>query len=203
MSRFSTGLTIALAILGTTSVLAQQPAQPARQPAQQPSTQPAARPAAGAAASVTAIATVEAIDMKTREVTLKKENGELVTIHVGEEARNLGQVEKGDRVTVTYEVGLVVALGPPGSEPVRVEDTQASRTPAGAKPGGVIRQTTAVTATIVGIDMKTRTVTLKGPRQTIDLAVADDVDLSKAKVGDQVGAVYQEAFGLLVEPAPK
>ena len=61
----------------------------------------------------------------------------------------------------------------------------------------------AVTATIVGIDSKARTVTLKGPRQTVELAVADDIDLSKAKVGDQVGAVYQEAFGLLVEPAPK
>jgi Cu/Ag efflux protein CusF len=208
MSRLSTGFTIALAMLGSSAVLAQQPAQqrsqqpPAQQ--QQPSAQSStARPAAGAVASATVIATVEAIDMKTREVTLKKEDGSVTTIHVGEEARNLGQVEKGDRVTVSYEVGMVVALGPPGAQPVRVEDTQAARTPAGAKPGGVVRQTIAVTATIVGIDTKARTVTLKGPRQTVELAVADDVDLSKAKVGDQVGAVYQEAFGLLVEPAPK
>ena len=209
MSRLSTSLTIALAMLGSSAALAQQPAQQPRQ--QQPSAQPAqpstqsaaARPAVGASASATAMATVEAIDMKTREVTLKKEDGSLTTIRVGEEARNLAQVEKGDRVIVTYEVGMVVALGPPGSEPVRVEDTQAARTPAGAKPGGVMRQTIAVTATIVGIDTKARTVTLKGPKQTVELAVGDDVDLTKAKVGDQVGAVYQEAFGLLVEPAPK
>jgi Cu/Ag efflux protein CusF len=210
MSRLSTGLTIALTMLGSSAVLAQQPAQPRPQQSTQPSAQPAqpsapsaARPAVGAVASASAMATVEAINMTTREVTLKKEDGSTTTIKVGEEARNLAQVEKGDRVIVTYEVGMVVALGPPGSAPVRVEDTQAARTPAGAKPGGVIRQTTAVTATIVGIDTKARTVTLKGPKQTVELAVADDIDLTKAKVGDQVGAVYQEALGILVEPAPK
>jgi Cu/Ag efflux protein CusF len=208
MSRLSTGLTVALAVLGSSALLAQQPAQqrPQQPAAQQP--QPSAqssgaRPAAGAVVSATAMATVEAVDMKTREVTLKKEDGSMATIHVGEEARNLAQVQKGDRVIVTYEVGMVVALGPPGSEPVRVEDTQAARTPVGAKPGGVVRQTIAVTATIVAIDPKARTVTLKGPRQTVELAVADDIDLTKAKVGDQVGAVYQEAFGLVVQPAPK
>lgn len=185
MSRLCFGLTIALATLASVPAFAQQSARPAR----------------AAVASATAMATVEAIDMSTRMVTLKKEDGSTTTIHVGEEARNLGQVKKGDVVVVTYEVGMVVALGPPGSDPIRVENTQASRTPEGAKPGGVIRQTIAVTATVVGIDHQARTVTLKGPRQTVELAVADDIDLTKAKVGDQVGAVYQEAFGLFVEAA--
>ncbi len=158
--------------------------------------------AVGAGASATVIATVQAIDIATRQVTLREETGEVTTITVGEEARNLAQVKVGDRVTATYDVGLVVALGPPGSEPVRVEDTQAARAPLGAKPGGVVQQTVAVSATVMGVDMKTRTVTLRGPRRTIDLPVADDIDLTKVKVGDQVGAVYRESFGVLVE-APK
>jgi Cu/Ag efflux protein CusF len=168
--------------------------------AQQP---PAATPAprgAAAGASVTAVATVEAINQETREVTLRKENGETVTLVVGPEARNLAQVEKGDKVTVTYEVGLLVGIGPPG-QPVRVEDTQVARTPAGARPGGSIRQTTAVTATILEIDTAARTVVLQGPRQTVELAVAPDVDMSKAKVGERVGVVYSESFALTVEPA--
>jgi Cu/Ag efflux protein CusF len=173
--------------------------------AQQPSSSAAARehPAAGAVASATVRATVEAIDLKTREVTLRRDDGELVTLVVSEEARNLAQVAKGDVVTASYQVGLVVALGPPGKEPVRVDDTQAARTAAGQKPGGAIQQTVAVTATVVGIDMATHTVTLKGPRRTVDLPVAKDVDLTKVKVGDQVGAVYQESFALTVEPAKK
>jgi Cu/Ag efflux protein CusF len=209
MSRSTAFVSFALVMFAATPLSAQQqtrPAQPAQQqaqPAQQrPQTaQQPARPAVGGVASATAIATVEAIDQATREVTLRKEGGELVTLVVSEEARNLAQVEKGDRVIVTYEVGLVVALGPPGSTPVRVEDTQAARAPAGAKPGGVVQQTIGVTATVVGIDPSTRTVTLKGPRQTVALPVSQDVDLSKVKVGDQVGAVYQQSLALVVAPA--
>ena len=190
-------LALAIVSLAAAPVLAQQSTKP--------STPPAAhdRPAAGAVASATVQATVEAIDLKTREVTLRRDDGELVTLVVGEEARNLPQLAKGDVVTATYQVGLVVALGPPGKEPVRVDDTQAARTAAGQKPGGAIQQTVAVTATVVGIDMATHTVTLKGPKRTVSLPVSKDVDLGKLKVGDQVGAVYQESFALTVEPAKK
>jgi Cu/Ag efflux protein CusF len=188
-------LALAIVSLGAAPVLAQQST----------GAPPAAHdhPAAGAVASTTVRATVEAIDQKTREVTLRREDGEIVTLVVSEEARNLAQVHKGDVVTASYQVGMVVALGPPGKEPVRVDDTQAARTAQGQKPGGVIQQTTAVTATVVGIDMATHTVTLKGPKRTVDLPVAKDVDLTKLKVGDQVGAVYQESFALTVEPAKK
>jgi Cu/Ag efflux protein CusF len=178
--------------LAAAPVLAQQPSAPAQD-----------HPAAGAVATATVRATVEAVDLKTREVTLRREDGEIVNLVVGEEARNLAQVAKGDIVTATYQVGMVVALGPPGKEPVRVDDTQAARTAAGQKPGGAIQQTVAVTATVVGIDMATHTVILKGPKRTVDLPVAKDVDLTKVKVGDQVGVVYQESFALTVEPAKK
>jgi Cu/Ag efflux protein CusF len=185
MSRSTAFVSVALVMFAATPLFAQQPAP------------------RGAAASATAMATVEAINQTTREVTLKKEDGELVTLVVSEEARNLSQVEKGDRVVVTYEVGLVVALGAPGTTPARVEETEVGRAPLGARPGGSIKQTTAVTATVVGIDPKARKVTLKGPQRTVELAVADDLDLSKIKIGDSVGAVYQESLALVVEPAPR
>ena len=186
----TTYLAFAIASLAAAPVLAQAPA--ARE-----------HPAVGAVSSASVRATVEAIDLKTREVTLRRDDGELVTLVVSEEARNLPQLAKGDVVTASYQVGLVVALGPPGKEPVRVDDTQVARTAAGQKPGGSIQQTVAITATVVGIDMATRTVTLKGPKRTVDLPVASDIDLTKVKLGDQVGAVYQESFALSVEPAKK
>jgi Cu/Ag efflux protein CusF len=206
--RIGTYLTLAVAALIAAPVLAQQAQKPATaQPAAKPAeAAPAAardHPAAGVVASASAVATVEAIDLKTREVTLKKDDGEIVTLVVSEDARNLPQVVKGDVVTVTYEVGLVVALGPPGKDPIRVEDTQAVRTPAGAKPGGAIQRTVAVTATVVGIDTANHVVTLKGPRQTVALPVSHDIDLTKVKLGDQVGAIYQESLALTVEPAKK
>jgi len=204
-------LTLAALALAGAPALAQQstkPAQSAQQPAKPATAAPQAQaardhPAAGVVASASAVATVEAIDLKTREVTLKKEDGELVTLVVSEEARNLAQVVKGDVVTVAYEVGLVVGLGPPGKDPIRVEDSQAARAPAGAKPAGAVQKTIAVTATVVGIDPANHIVTLKGPKQTVALPVSKDVDLTKVKIGDQVGAIYQESFALKVEPAKK
>jgi Cu/Ag efflux protein CusF len=193
-------LALAVVSLAAAPLFAQQSTKPATA-----SAPPAAHdhPAAGTVATATVRATVEAVDLAKREVTLRREDGEMVTLVVGEEARNLPQLAKGDIVTATYQVGLVVALGPPGKEPVRVDDAQAARTAAGQKPGGAIQQTVAVTATVVGIDMATHTVTLKGPKQTVALPVAKDVDLTKLKVGDQVGAVYQESFALTVEAAKK
>ena len=47
-------------------------------------------------------ATVTAIDLKTRMVTLKGPKGEERTIKVGEEAVNLPQVKVGDLVTVKF-----------------------------------------------------------------------------------------------------
>jgi Cu/Ag efflux protein CusF len=45
-------------------------------------------------------------------------------------------------------------------------------------------------------------VTLKGPKQTVDLYVADPAQLKLIKVGDQIEAVYQQALAVAVEPAP-
>ena len=50
------------------------------------------------AASITA--TVAKINYKTRMVVLKGPKGNLVELHVGEEARNFNQVKKGDLVTI-------------------------------------------------------------------------------------------------------
>jgi len=50
--------------------------------------------------TVTKTATVQAIDLDKRVVTLKGEKGNVFDLKVGEEAKNLPQVKVGDRVTV-------------------------------------------------------------------------------------------------------
>ena len=47
-------------------------------------------------------AEVIAIDLKTRKVTLKGEDGGVQEIVVGKDARNLPQVKVGDRVVIEY-----------------------------------------------------------------------------------------------------
>jgi Cu/Ag efflux protein CusF len=156
-------------------------------------------PAVGAIVSQTVTATVAAIDMETREVTLRGADGQEIVLVVGPEARNLGQVEVGDLVRAEYNVGLVVGLGPPGVE-ARLQETEVLRTPQGARPGGIVRATTAVTATIVALDAQARTVRLQGPERTIELPVAADVDLGSVRIGDRVGAVFEESLAIQVEP---
>ncbi len=60
------------------------------------------KPSFSASQTVQMTATVTAIDMATRSVTLQGEGGETETIVVGEEARNLGQVKAGDVLTVEF-----------------------------------------------------------------------------------------------------
>ena len=55
-------------------------------------------------------ATVEAIAMDTREVTLRGKDGTIQTIKVGPEARNLDQVKVGDNVTVSYYESLAAQM---------------------------------------------------------------------------------------------
>jgi hypothetical protein len=58
-----------------------------------------------------------------------------------------------------------------------------------------------VTADVIAVNAKTQTVTLRGPKQVVDLKVRDPEQLKLIKVGDQIQAVYTQALALSVEPA--
>jgi hypothetical protein len=158
--------------------------------------------AGGAVEQVTA--TVTAIDLPTRMVTLKTKSGE-ETIRVGEEAKNLPQVKVGDRVVVTLNVGLVLSLQAPGSKPVApAVAASAGAAAPGEKPAGDVRARITGTVTIAAIDMKTRVVTLVGPEgRKFKVTAGPGVAIDKVKVGDQVFAEYEERFAIAVKPAKK
>jgi len=158
--------------------------------------------AGGAVEQVTA--TVTAIDLTTRMVTLKTKGGE-ETIRVGEEAKNLPQVKVGDRVVVTLNMGLVLSLQAPGSKAVAPAGVVSAATAApGERPAGDVRARITGTVTIGAIDMKTRVVTLVTPEgRKFKVTAGKDVAIDKVKVGDQVFAEYEERFAIAVKPAKK
>ena len=149
-------------------------------------------------------ATVTAIDLPTRMVTLKTKAGE-ETIRVGEQAKNLAQVKVGDRVVVTVNVGLVLSLQAPGSAPVAPAAAASAGVAApGERPSGDVRARITGTVTIGAIDMKTRVVTLVTPEGRKFKVTAGPVGaIDKVKVGDQVFAEYEERFAIAVKPAKK
>jgi Cu/Ag efflux protein CusF len=159
---------------------------------------------AALAATVTVSASVEAIDKATRKVTLKGPQGKLNTVTAGPDVRNFDQIKVGDIVTVSYVEALTLTLMKDGKElRSSTETPAAARAPAGERPAGVVAERTEVTANVIATDAKTQTVTLKGPKQTVELKVPDAGQFKLIKVGDQIKAVYTEAVALTVEPAKK
>lgn len=150
-------------------------------------------------------ATVTAIDMATRTVTLKGADGAETAIQVDERARNLPQVKVGDVVKVAYVQALAWKLSKSTkAEPTVQVEEAADRAKEGDKPGAVAGRRVSATVTIEAIDTANGTVTLKGPQGNSRTVKALNPDnLRKVKVGDLVDITYTEAVALKVEPASK
>jgi len=166
---------------------------------------PAKKPAVTKERTAEVTATVEAINLEKRVVTLKGPKGNLFDVKVGEQAKNLPQVKVGDLVTVKYYESLAVKVFKKGEAP-RVEGVAEGVTTAkpGEKPGGVVVSQVTVTATVEALDKKKRTATLKGSEgKSVTVKVKDPKNMKNVKVGDEVVITYSEALAISVEPAKK
>ena len=195
MRKLVTALSVVLSLAGAHAVLADQQKTGG------------ALPKGEISDAVEMQATVTAIDLKTRMVTLKGPEGNETTIHADERARNLPQVKVGDVVKVAYLQQVAWQVRKPGqgapSGDVGAE-AAAVRAKPGEKPAGAVGQRVTFAATIEAIDLAKGTVTLKGPHgnsQTIK--ARNPANLKKVKVGDIVDIAYTEALAIKVDAAPK
>jgi hypothetical protein len=154
---------------------------------------------------VTATATVEAIDLQKRVVTLKGPNGNVFDVTIGKEARNLPQVKVGDLVKVKYYESIALRLVKPGEGVAGIQETEVlGRAKKGEKPGGLTASEVTLTATITAIDKKKHMVTLKGPEgKSVTVKAENPKNLAKVKVGDEVEVTYTEALAISVEEAKR
>lgn len=159
------------------------------------------KPSFSATQAVTLSATVEAINMQTREVTLRGEDGQTQTITVGEEARNLGQVKPGDVVTAEFVRKLdVEVFADDGSELGAGALSAAGRAEEGEMPGAMAIDSQVITAKVAEINLDNNTFKLQWPDESVEEFVAQNPDnLRRAEVGDIVVIAYTEAVGIIVE----
>jgi hypothetical protein len=154
---------------------------------------------------VEARATVTAVDLPQRVVTLQGERGDEFVVQATDEVRNLDQVKVGDEVVVSYTEAVAWQVKPASAGAPGVSTEEAvTRAKPGDKPGGRVGQSVTVTATITAIDMANDTVTLTGPggrSQTIK--ARDPANLRKVQVGDLVDITYTEAVAIAVRPVGK
>ena len=157
---------------------------------------------AAAAQTVKITATITAIDATTRDVTLKGPQGREVVVTAGPEVRNFAQMKVGDKVDVEYAEALTLELKKGGGMPVaKTETAGAARAKPGEQPAGMVGRQVTVVADVVAVDKDKQMVTLKGPKQTVDLKVRDPKQLALIAKGDQVEAVYTQAVAVVVSPA--
>lgn len=171
--------------------------------AAQQETAPAPAPTIADSETTTMTARVQAVDLKSRTVTLKQKGGEPFTIHVSEEARNLPQVRVGDQVVMKYTEAMAVQISrdTTGGITSRKETLSGDRAALGQKPAGSVRNTVETIANVLAIDRQTRKITFQGPYKALTVKAPADVNISRLDIGDQVKLTYVEELALSVEPA--
>ena len=154
-------------------------------------------------------ATVEAMDLANRLVTLKGPEGRMVTIKAGEEVKNLAQVKVGDKVNIKYYEGTALNIHKPGEAQPELGTTVTegvTRTaPPGAKPAAIAENVVTRTVEIMWVDPYKKTISFRAPDKGYRTISVKDSHLEhylkELKEGDVVEVVSTESLAIAVEPA--
>ena len=142
-------------------------------------------------------ATVKAIDLNTRTVTLMGPQGE-TTMKVGDQVQNLAQVKPGDTIVARYYESVAYVVAPPGTKlPEDALAVAAARAAPGQMPAGGVAEKIVVTGLVVGVNPAAHTLSLVDPAGgEIRTIVVKDPQyqqmMSSIKVGDTITAVNGE-----------
>jgi len=191
----------------------QQPsqAQPSQaMPSQDQATQeqPRAMPSTTTAQKMSASATVEKVDTKKRELSLKDDEGNHMMVQVPEDVTGFDNLKKGDKINLDYYESVTIALKKPekGAMPSSSAAAMSEQAP-GPLPGGMTARRISATATVAKVDVANNKVTLKGPQGKMDTINVSDPsmqsELGKLKRGDRIQATYTEKMAISVTPKNK
>jgi len=149
---------------------------------------------------IRAAAEVLAIDPATRTLTLRREDGNTLTVVADKRIGNLSLVRVGDIVIARYGHARALSLrkARPGESEAATES--ASRPPARPPVGGLGRRT--LIGDIIAIDDRTRQATLKGlSGEVVDVVFARRHSLASVRIGDRVRLEYTNAVAVSIKPA--
>jgi len=151
----------------------------------------------------TVSATVEAINVTTRTLTMKGPKGNYMDIVVPEAVKKFAEIKVGDTLTARYYENLVIRKKQPGEPDV---DTAGEGITKGGteKPARTAAKQRTITATITALDPKVPSITLSGPNKwTYSARIEDRKVLEQVKVGDKVDLTWTEALLLEFEVVKK
>jgi translation initiation factor IF-1/Cu/Ag efflux protein CusF len=148
---------------------------------------------------VKATATVTKIDLPSRKVTLKMDDGKSKTVKVDKSVQNLDQVKVGDHLKMTYAEEIIIVIGKTGETPGAASVGAVGVAPKGAKPGTFMVDTTAMSGKVLAVNAAKYQVTLQEPdgkKKTVKVSKKVQ-NLNQLKPGDSVDVSVTDA--LLIE----
>jgi Cu/Ag efflux protein CusF len=147
-------------------------------------------------------ATITAIDLSTRHVTLTGPSGKSLTLHVGDQVKNLDQFKVGDKVGATYYESLVIGgkKASPGDNSVKAMSSSQTEDQQGQSGAAVgTQQTIVVVAKVMALDKPNGMITLRGPKGNIrTFKIKDASLLTHMTIGDDVVFKYTEAWAVAI-----
>ena len=155
------------------------------------------------AMAMQAEAVVTAIDLETRQVSLKGPDGKVFTLNARENVVKLEDVQIGDRLVVTYLAALETELRAPTEEELAepwVVLEEAGVSEDAAHPGIAGARVIRAVVTIEGMNRELGVVTIKDSRGK--LHIIGDVEPEKMEgvtLGQTAVMVYSEALAISLE----
>ena len=145
-------------------------------------------------------ASVESINFRSREITLKGPKGYLLTLIASENVERFDEIMIGDSVSAEYRTFMRAEF----REPTAEEKTtpfmmlaEARKAGAEGDPAGDIGAVVRAVVEVVDIDTKEKRVSIQGPRGNfMILPVEDEEVLNMLDVGQLVVMTYAEAVAI-------
>jgi len=157
------------------------------------------RPYFEASEKTTVQAKVLRVDKETRQVTLKGEQGDTLSVLAGDEVKNFAQIKVGDLVKITYTEKLTIHVEAAGT-PEMTTETTTGAAKLGEKPSGSVTERTEYKATITAIDKENGTATLQGyDGEKFVVTPLHPENLDKVSVGELVVFTQTTAVAASVE----
>ena len=153
-----------------------------------------------ASQSLSTSAEVVSIDLQSRMVELRSENGQVLPYKIAESTRNLDQVEVGDVVDYQFESRVsLILVNQDDPLPENMDKITRTRAEPGEKPQMTTETKRIQTARVVSIDLESSAFQLEWSDGSIESYTTEETEmLKKASVGDHLVKTQTERLVIAV-----
>lgn len=153
----------------------------------------------GAMELTSVTASVEAVDLANRIVTLRGPRGNVFAVLVGPEVKNLPQVKAGDMLEIDHYASVAIDVKKTEGAPALTETALATKAAPGERPGALALRKVHVVTNVLGINTVSQSVLVRGPLGHLtEVKIRDPKVLTGLKTGGQIDLTYVEGVAIAV-----